>query len=110
MSASTSTIVDWIDKSLDDLLAAPGMWGSNEAVEMQFLQLLEFRSLVLQPQEQLASPRRVIDAYSAFVSKRFALSPPRPFFAVAQARGLRGQEFTSVLEEFRRIMVEGTDS
>jgi hypothetical protein len=65
------TIVTWADQYLLEILAAPRMWGSLEAVEMQVLQLLEVRALALRPDQELASPRRVLDTYTAFLRDRY---------------------------------------
>lgn len=47
MTWVVSKLIDFIDERLNHMIEAPGMWGSSESVELQILQLLEIRSLVL---------------------------------------------------------------
>ncbi|MEP7125621.1 MAG: hypothetical protein ABJE95_32115 [Byssovorax sp.] len=74
------TIVTWVDERIDDMLAAPRMWGSDEAVEMQTLLLLELRALTVSPAAELANPRRIVDAYAAHLASAFPTQPHRPLF------------------------------
>ena len=84
MSDVRETIVAWTDQYLHEILAAPRMWGSLEAVEMQVLQLLEVRALALRPDQELASPRRVLDTYVAFLRDRYPTQPSIPLFSLVQ--------------------------
>lgn len=72
-------LVGWIDARLDEILAAPRMWGAAlEAVEMQVLTLLEVRALVVDLERELREPRRILDAYVRILGERFPGGPPRP--------------------------------
>jgi hypothetical protein len=96
MSSLRDTLVSWVDQRIADVLAAPPMWGSPEAVEMQVLQLLEIRALALRPGQELADPRRVFETYVAYLGRRFPKSPQQPLFTLvnddeeALVAGLRG--------------------
>jgi hypothetical protein len=45
MTPLGSRLLCFIDERLQHMLDAPEMWGSNESVEFQLLQLLEIRLL-----------------------------------------------------------------
>lgn len=85
MRGHKDTVVAWVDQRLKDMLAAPRMWGSDEAVEMQALLLLELRALALRPEQELANPRRVLDAYASYLGKTFPSMPHRPLFQIVDA-------------------------
>jgi hypothetical protein len=80
MSSLHDTILGWVDQRVGDMLAAPRTWGSNEAVEMQILQLMELRALALHPAQELESPRRILETYLAYLRDRFPAKPPMPLF------------------------------
>lgn len=82
MSDLRTTITRWCDERRVEMLAAPPMWGSREAVELQLLLLQELRSLALNPELQLGDPRRVLDLYVELVARRFPSEPRRPLFEV----------------------------
>lgn len=105
MSGLSDIIVKWTDDYASQVLAAPRMWGSFEAVEMQILQLLEVRALALRPQHELAYPGRVIDSYTAFLQGRFANQRSLPLFELMNELNLDEAQFTRLLEEFRAQMV-----
>src|SRR5690606_765557 len=50
---------------------APLMWGPPIAIEMQYLQLLETRLLVLRPDLDREQPRLVLDKYAEFLRKKY---------------------------------------
>src|SRR5690554_3352172 len=105
MSDLRNTIVTWTDQYMDEILAAPLMWGSLEAVEMQILQLLEVRAMALRPTQERVNPRRVIDTYNAFLRDRY---PGRPSSALSNLVGrLDDSEatFVTLINEFRDMMV-----
>lgn len=102
MSALRDTIVAWTDQYLQEILAAPRMWGSLEAVEMQVLQLLEVRALALRPNQEIASPRRVLDSYAAFLRGRYPNQPALPLFQLLEAQ--EEQDFVRTLAEFQGMM------
>ena len=78
MTTLRETVVHWVDRRIEAMLAAPPMWGSPEAVEMQVLLLLEMRSLALRPEQTLVEPRRVLDTYIAHLAQRFPRQGARP--------------------------------
>lgn len=72
-------MVDWVDRRIDEMLAAPRMWGAcHEAVELQVLTLLQVRALAVDAERELAEPRRVLEAYVRLLGERFGTEPPRP--------------------------------
>lgn len=70
-SQERQALSDFIRERISNLLATPRMWGSPEAVEMQFLQLLEILMAVEAPSYIKANPRLVIDSYDKFIQCRF---------------------------------------
>lgn len=94
MSAFHDAVLRWANERLDALLAAPPMWGSNEAVEMQALLLLELRALTLRPDESDA----VFERYAAFLRRRFPGATPAPLCEI------EGAPFEATLNEFRRLL------
>ncbi len=102
MSGLSRTVVSWVEQRIDDMLAAPPMWGSAEAIEMQVLQLLEMRALALRPQQELDHPRRVLDMYVAFLRERFPDVPPRPLFQIIPDAESEG--FCKTLREFCTVL------
>jgi hypothetical protein len=99
MSALHDMLIAWIDTRIENMLAAPRAWGSNEAIEMQVLLLLEMRALVLNPRE-LATPRRVFDAYATYLSKTYPTMPHRPLFQIVETDHLGH----ALAEELRRAV------
>lgn len=74
-------IIEWIDERIQEILAAPRMWGASlEAVELQVLTLLEVRAMASNIDRELAQPRRVLDAYVTLLSDRFKNRPSRPLY------------------------------
>lgn len=104
MSDLGRTIRTWTDSCLCDILAAPRMWGSLEAVEMQVLRLLEVRALALRPDLELATPRRVFDTYLAFLRKNYPKQPSRPLFELIESMGQGDSEFVETLRAFESMM------
>ncbi len=100
MSSLSRRIAAWVDSRIAAILATPRMWGSNEAVELQVLLLHEIRALALRPAEELASPRAVLEAYQAFLLRRFPGAPPSPLFELVDASD--ATTFRDALEEFTR--------
>lgn len=100
MSDLARTIVGWADQRISDVLAAPPMWGSSEAVELQLLTLFELRSLALRPEQELANPRRVLDLYAAFLAERFPDAPSRALFQIVQ--DAEAAEFRGAIEVFHQ--------
>jgi hypothetical protein len=99
VSRARDTIVQWLDQRIEHILAAPPMWGSPEAVEMQVLQLIQVRSLILRPTQEIENPRGVFNAYLSYLRQRFPKQPQQPLFELIGrddelytnlAAGLRG--------------------
>jgi hypothetical protein len=98
MSTFQATVLRWANERLDALLGAPPMWGSNEAVEMQALLLMELRALALRPEASDASPDAVFELYTAFLRERFPGRGPAPLCEI------EGAPFQETLTEFRRLV------
>lgn len=77
-----SQVVAWIDERLAEMLRAPRMWGSLEAVEMQALLLAELRAFARDPASERQNPRRVLGLYVAHMSERFPADAPRPLHEI----------------------------
>lgn len=76
-------IAGWVDRRIEEMLAAPRMWGTGfEAVELQVLTLLQVRAVAVDIARELAAPRRILDGYVALLAERFGVHPPRPVHAL----------------------------
>jgi hypothetical protein len=104
MKGLRDTIVGWVDRRIEDMLAAPRMWGSDEAVEMQLLVLLEMRALATRPDQELANPSRILDAYNAYLAKRFPAKPHRPMCRIVEPDDL-GFVLAAELRKFIDVFV-----
>ncbi|QRN98019.1 hypothetical protein JRI60_02795 [Archangium violaceum] len=104
MSSLKDTVVTYVDEQLRAILAAPGMWGSDESVEMQVLQLLEFRSVTLRPELEKREPRTVLDAYHRFLKEHFKGAPPYPLFVLVEKYN-RKAEFIGLLKSFSEQLI-----
>jgi hypothetical protein len=82
MSSFVSKLLDFIDERLSHMLDAPEMWGSGESVELQILQLLELRVLVLEPTGKPSQWRLVQADYERFLATKFPSSPPTTLSAL----------------------------
>lgn len=102
MSSLPQTIAAWADARIREMLAAPRMWGSDEAVELQILQLHEIRALALRPKHELENPRGVLEAYQAFLQRKFPAAAPAPLFKLVGH--LDATEFRSAIEEFSAVL------
>lgn len=98
MSTFHATVLRWANEYLDAMLGAPPMWGSNEAVEMQVLLLLELRALALHPEASEAAPDAVFRLYTAFLRRRFPDRGPAPLCEIESA------PFRETLAEFRLLL------
>lgn len=92
-----------IRSRLDALLARPGTWGSPNAVELQFIQLLECLYVLDRPDDN--RPRVILDSYIVFTRNRI---PDAPSFMLAETleRAGRVEELPTMLAAFR-AHVEG---
>jgi hypothetical protein len=107
-----STIVTWADQRIAEMLAAPRTWGSDEAIEMQTLLLLELRALATRPEPELANPRRILDAYAAYLQKSYPDRPHRPLFQLVQPDDLGlslARELQKIVDVFRLDMLKEED-
>ncbi len=102
MSGLRETIATWANHRIDEMLAAPRMWGSLEAVEMQVLQLLEVGALAVRPTQELENPRRVLDTYVAFLRDRYPKQPPDPLSRLVAHQD--ESEFGNALRDFRTTL------
>ncbi|HEX3475757.1 MAG TPA: hypothetical protein VHT91_12075 [Kofleriaceae bacterium] len=76
MTWVVSKLIDFIDERLNHMLEAPSMWGSSESVELQILQLLEIRSLVLGAPDAQSHWHQVQIDYERFIAAHFPGAPP----------------------------------
>lgn len=109
MKGLRSTILGWIEERTNDLLETPRAWGSDEAVEMQVLLLLELRALLLQPEREIENPRRILDAYIAYLNKTYPRKPNRPLFQIVEEDELGhnlGRELKRFLDAFGPALLE----
>lgn len=104
MSSLQERLLGYIDEQLDAIRRRPGMWGPSIAVELQVLQLLEFRSVVLRPALEASNPRAVLDAYQEFLRRELPGAPPLPLASLLEKEERAG-ELTGYLERFRRELV-----
>lgn len=83
----------FIKERLDSILARPEMWGSNEAMELQVLLLLDILAF---HRVRLCPARFVIDRYTKFIQSHNLLStkPLSQHFKDAK-------DITKLLGEFR---------
>lgn len=66
----------FIDERIDHMLEAPEMWGADESVELQLLQLLELRVLVVGTARDAQAWRSVQVDYEHFLGQRLPDTPP----------------------------------
>ncbi len=109
MKGLRDTVLGWAKQRMDDILEAPRMWGSNEAVELQVLLLLELRALALQPERELKNPRRILDAYTDYLGKTYPKKPNRPLFLITEPDDLGLNlvaAFRAFLQAFEPTLLE----
>jgi hypothetical protein len=105
MTGLAETIIRYIDRRLDAMLRAPAMWGSDESVELQVLQLLELRALTVRPQDELQHPRATLDAYVAFLRRKFPKDPCTNLASLLE-QTQKQEDLPRILSEFRQEMDE----
>lgn len=88
---SSDTLVPKLQEYMDSILTAPKMWGSMEAVEMQFLLLVELEAYVRDPSTDV---RSVVENYTKFLE---SMELSRPLFSHPR---ISEAKFTSVLKDF----------
>lgn len=89
-------VLAWLAKRLENILARPQMWGGQEAVELQVLQLLELETFVLDPS---SDQRVVLDKYNEHSRKKWKTGA-----LPASARNLDWTELIRHLTEFRNSL------
>lgn len=104
MRALQERILKFIDDQLDAISKQPAMWGPDIAVELQILQLLELRSVVLRPALEASNPRAVLDAYEEFLARKFPETSPIALASIL-TRTERANELTTIMGDFRRELV-----
>jgi hypothetical protein len=88
----------FIDGRLDSMLRVPEMWGADESVELQILQLLQLRWLTLSPESE-QKLGRIKQDYIQYVRSKFPQEPPETLAAILARHGRRA-ELSALLEEF----------
>lgn len=69
-------IINWIDDRIDHMLAYPRSFGSDEAIEMQILLLLEMRFL--------KTKIDVVEEYKAYLNKTYPAKPNQPLHRIIE--------------------------
>lgn len=109
MSALRETILHWIDKRMSDMLAAPRAWGSDEAIEMQVLLLLQFRALTLRPDFDQGDPGSLVDDYMEYLTRAYPKHPHRPLHQIVEPDPLGfhiAGELKKIIQTFTQSMLE----
>lgn len=107
MSSLRDVLVGWIDERTAKILATPRAWGSDEAVEMQVLLLLELRAVALSPQQEAAAPGRLVDAYAMYLSKTYPTQPHRSLCQIVEPDPL-GQNVAAELRKAVDVFTRAT--
>lgn len=95
-------LITWVDDRCDEMLRAPRMWGSQEAVELQSLLLIELKTFARQPSFSSEDPRYVLEAYASFLRRRFPRTSASPLHKLLHDKP--EAEFVDVLQDFRELM------
>lgn len=98
MTSFQSKLLEWSESRLDALLRAPRMWGSNEAVEMQSILLMELRALALRPYASHGDINYVFESYVTFLRDKYPEHPPAPLSKLS----ISEREFVDTLTTFRQ--------
>lgn len=109
MSTLRDTILRWIDKRTSDMLAAPRAWGSDEAIEMQVLLLLQFRALTLRPDFDHGDPGSLVDDYMEYLTRAYPNHPHRPLHQIVQPDPIGrniANELGKIIHDFTHNMLE----
>ena len=109
MKGFRATLLGWIDERLENMLATPRAWGSDEAIEMQVLVLLEMRAVVLRPEQEAETPGRLVDAYMTYLANAYPHEPHRPLSQIVEHDHLGvglAAELRKVVDVFSRYTLE----
>jgi hypothetical protein len=96
--AAAAMLLRFVDERLDHMLEAPEMWGSDESVELQILQLLEIRMFVTTSMTSPEDWRTVQADYERFLDEQLPGSPPTTL--AARLGGERRREISPLLATF----------
>jgi len=77
---SSYVISNYVISRLDQFKNRGPMYGSNEALELCAIQLLELEHLTKYPDILSSNPRFVLDIYNSELRKKYPKSPPAPLF------------------------------
>lgn len=99
-------IIADIDQSIERRLERPAMYGSDEAVEMEFLTLMQLRCFITE--EDKGDGRYVLDRFIAHNDEYFPMRSNITLSALVKEFGLR-QYFTKIIREFYKDMLSGRD-
>lgn len=106
MSPARNDIVHHVDEVLRSIFRRPRMWGSNEAIELQVLQLLQVRSVAVRPELERRAPRTVLNAYHGLLAREFPGAPPIYLHALTRTSS-RGDDFIPLLQKLTTEILEG---
>lgn len=109
MSTLRDTIIRWIDKRVNAMLEAPRAWGSDEAVEMQILLLLQFRTLTLRPDFDHGDPGSLVDAYMDYLGRIYPQNQHQPLHKIIETDRLGfniAKELETIVRVFNENMLE----
>lgn len=99
MSPSERKLFDFIAARLESMFRRPAVWGTNESVEEQVLQLLEIRRLLLDPACPATGTRSLMQRYVRFIATVIPDATPQSL-AIQLARHGREAEFTIIMKQF----------
>jgi hypothetical protein len=91
------------------MLMAPRAWGSDEAIEMQVLLLLQFRALTLRPDFDHGDPGSLVDDYMEYLTREYPKHPHRPLHQIVEADHLgfnMANELKKIIQTFTQSMLE----
>lgn len=106
MSADIATrLLAEIDGRFEAMERAPSPYGGSEAVEFQYLTLLELRGLITRPAASRQNPGEVMDAYERFV-RSVNGEPTNTFLhCILRSEG-RLAELPGLLHDFRMWLLD----
>jgi hypothetical protein len=99
VSALRDRLRTFVDHRLQSLVTTPEVWGSPESVELQVLQMLQVRALVLVPEQGDRDPGATREHYVSFLRARFPDAPPMPL-AQHVAADASLERFVEILRQF----------
>lgn len=97
MTTTESRLLCFVDERLDHMLDAPQMWGASESVELQILQLLEMRVVIVEPSTDPPPWQSVQIDYERFITEHLPNARPATLSALL---GNREGDLISLLRQF----------